>query len=42
MNQLFDGHFPIWVSLGIICGVIGLSILLSFMFPRAQVVETNN
>jgi tellurite resistance protein TerC len=37
LNQLFDGHFPIWLSLGIICGVIGLSILLSFVFPRAHV-----
>ena len=39
LNQLFGGHFPIWVSLGIICGVIGLSILLSFIFPRAQPAE---
>jgi tellurite resistance protein TerC len=39
LNELFDGHFPIWVSLGIICGVIGLSVLLSFIFPRAQTVE---
>src|SRR6185369_12933650 len=39
LNQLFGGHFPIWVSLGIICGVIGLSILLSFIFPRAQAAE---
>jgi tellurite resistance protein TerC len=37
LNQLFDGHFPIWISLGIICGVIGLSILLSFIFPRSHV-----
>src|SRR5215212_3839197 len=36
LNQLFGGHFPIWLSLGIICGVIGLSVLLSFLFPRAQ------
>src|ERR1044072_8580189 len=34
LNKLFDGHFPIWLSLGIICGVIGLSVLLSFIFPR--------
>jgi len=39
LNRLFDGHFPIWISLGIICGVRALSILLSFKFPRA---ETNN
>jgi tellurite resistance protein TerC len=42
LNQLFDGHFPIWLSLGIICGVIGLSILLSFLFPRAHVTQTSN
>src|SRR5215510_3885733 len=39
LNQLFDGHFPIWISLGIICGVIALSILLSFIFPRVQGVD---
>jgi tellurite resistance protein TerC len=35
LNQLFDGKFPIWLSLTIITGVIGLSVLLSFLFPRA-------
>lgn len=34
LNQLFDGHFPIWVSLGIICGVIALSVMLSLVFPK--------
>lgn len=38
LNQLYDGKFPIWLSLSIICGVIGLSVLLSFLFPRSQVV----
>ena len=36
LNKLFDGHFPIWLSLGIICGVVGLSVLLSFIFPRTH------
>jgi len=36
LNQLFDGKFPIWLSLGIISGVIGLSVLLSFLFPRSH------
>lgn len=36
LNRLFDGHFPIWISLGFICGVIGLSGLLSFLFPRSD------
>ena len=34
LNQLFGGHFPITWSLGIIVGVIGVSIVLSLMFPR--------
>ena len=35
LNRLFHGHFPIEWSLGIIVGVIGLSIVLSLLFPRA-------
>jgi tellurite resistance protein TerC len=34
LNKAFDGHFPITWSLGIIGGIIGVSIALSFMFPR--------
>ena len=34
LNQLFNGKFPIWLSLSIISGVIGLSVLLSFLLPR--------
>lgn len=34
LNQLFGGHFPIGVSLGIILGVIGASIVLSLLFPK--------
>jgi tellurite resistance protein TerC len=34
LNRLFGGHFPIEWSLGIIVGVIGISIVLSLMFPR--------
>jgi len=36
LNRLWDGHFPITVSLGIIVGVIGASITLSLLFPKAQ------
>jgi tellurite resistance protein TerC len=36
LNQLFDGKFPIGVSLGIIVTVIALSVLLSLLFPRKQ------
>jgi tellurite resistance protein TerC len=34
LNQLFDGHFPIILSLGIILGVIAASVLLSLAFPK--------
>lgn len=34
LNEAFDGKFPIVWSLGIIGGVVGLSILLSFLFPK--------
>ena len=34
LNQAFHGHFPIEVSLGIIVGVIGLSVALSLLFPK--------
>ena len=36
LNRLFDGHFPIVLSLGIILGVIGLSVVLSLVFPKRQ------
>jgi tellurite resistance protein TerC len=34
LNRVFHGHFPITWSLGIIAGVIGASIALSFLFPK--------
>ncbi|MBL8236659.1 MAG: TerC/Alx family metal homeostasis membrane protein [Bryobacterales bacterium] len=34
LNKLFDGHFPILLSLGIILGVIAASIGLSLLFPK--------
>ena len=36
VNRLFGGHFPIAWSLGIIVGVIGVSIALSLLFPKAS------
>ena len=36
LNQLFDGKFPIWLSLTIICGVIAASVGLSLAFPRRE------
>lgn len=36
LNRLYGGHFPIGLSLGIIVGVIAVSIVLSLMFPKAQ------
>jgi tellurite resistance protein TerC len=35
LNRLYDGHFPIGISLGIIVGVIAASIVLSLLFPKA-------
>jgi len=35
LNRLFDGHFPITWSLGIIVGVIGASAVLSLIFPKS-------
>jgi tellurite resistance protein TerC len=40
LNQAFDGHFPTSVSLGIIGGVLGLSIVLSLLFPKKEPVST--
>jgi tellurite resistance protein TerC len=34
LNKLYDGHFPIVLSLAIILGVIGASIGLSLIFPK--------
>lgn len=34
LNKLYDGHFPIALSLAIILGVIGASIGLSLVFPK--------
>jgi tellurite resistance protein TerC len=34
LNQLFDGHFPIWLSLGIILFVLFLSVAVSLAFPK--------
>jgi tellurite resistance protein TerC len=39
LNQLFDGKFPIGISLGIIATVLGLSVVLSLLFPRKQLGE---
>jgi hypothetical protein len=34
LNELFDGKFPIGLSLGIIASVIASSVVLSLLFPR--------
>jgi tellurite resistance protein TerC len=34
LNRLWGGHFPIGISLGIIVGVIAVSIALSLLFPK--------
>ena len=35
LNELYGGKFPIGLSLGVIVGVIGLSVALSLLFPKA-------
>ena len=37
LNAQWDGHFPIAMSLGIIAGLLAISIGLSLAFPRAAV-----
>ena len=34
LNKLYGGHFPITLSLGIIVGVIAISVVLSLVFPK--------
>ena len=35
LNGLYDGKFPITISLGVIVGVLALSVAASLMFPKA-------
>jgi tellurite resistance protein TerC len=42
LNQVFDGKFPIVLSLGIISGVIAASILLSLLFPKPPIRRISN
>ena len=39
LNRMYGGHFPIGLSLGVIVCVIGGSVLLSLLFPRAHAAE---
>lgn len=34
LNPLYNGHFPIGLSLGIVFGIIALSVVLSLVFPK--------
>lgn len=36
LNRLYGGHFPITWSLGIIVGVIAVSVVLSLLFPHKE------
>ncbi len=36
LNRLYDGHFPIGISLGIIIGTIAASVVLSLVFPAKK------
>jgi tellurite resistance protein TerC len=39
LNELFGGKFPIRISLGVIFGIIAVSIVLSLMFPKRGTQE---
>lgn len=39
LNPLFDGHFPITWSLGIILGTIAVSIIASLIFPSKHLIH---
>ncbi len=41
LNDLFGGKFPISYSLGIILGVLGISIVASLMFPKKETADLN-
>ncbi len=36
LNNAFDGKFPISWSLGIIVGIISISVILSWKFPKKE------
>jgi tellurite resistance protein TerC len=36
LNDIFGGKFPITLSLGVIAGVIGVSVALSLLFPKSS------
>jgi len=40
LNDLYEGHFPIGPSLGIILGVLVVSIMASLMWPKTDVEST--
>lgn len=39
LNQLFDGKFPIAISLGVIAAIIGSAVVLSLLFPKKHLIE---
>lgn len=42
LNDAFGGKFPISYSLGFIVSVIGLSVILSLVFPRDENIDVEN
>lgn len=39
LNPMFDGHFPITWSLGVIISIIGGSVVASLLFPQKEEIE---
>jgi tellurite resistance protein TerC len=42
LNELFGGKFPIVISLALIAGIVGASMLLSFLIPRKPSPTTSH
>ena len=42
LNDLYDGHFPIGVSLGFIAGVLALSTIASLLWPRKETEDVTS
>jgi tellurite resistance protein TerC len=39
LNNMYEGKFPISLSLSVICGIIAISVTLSLLFPRPPVAS---
>jgi tellurite resistance protein TerC len=42
LNNVYDGKFPISLSLGLICGITSASVLLSLLFPKQPAASSTS